>query len=48
MAEDDWGADTRRGRRFCPQHPTQQMIPIGMTDVCPLEGVEAPPKRTDG
>ncbi len=29
--------DTYRGRRYCPQHPSQQMIPMGLADVCPLE-----------
>jgi hypothetical protein len=37
LAEDDWLMDTYRGRRYCPRHPTQQMIPLGVADVCPLE-----------
>jgi hypothetical protein len=37
IAHDDYATDTRRGRRYCPQHRAQQMIPIGLTDVCPLD-----------
>jgi hypothetical protein len=47
IAEDDWMMDTCRGRRFCPQHPRQQMIPMGMTDMCPLEHDDAAHARTD-
>lgn len=37
LAEEDLLMDTFRGRRHCPAHPTQQMIPLGVSDVCPLE-----------
>ena len=36
LAHDEWATDTRRGRRHCPQHRGQQMIPLGVADVCPL------------
>jgi len=36
LAHEEWVTDTYRGRRHCPQHPAQQMIPLGVADVCPL------------
>lgn len=43
LAEDDWVTDTYRGRRYCPQHRSQQMIPLGAADVCPLAHAEPEP-----
>ncbi|WP_405671435.1 hypothetical protein [Streptomyces sp. NBC_01530] len=37
LAEEELMLDTYRGRRYCKQHPSQQMIPLGVADVCPLE-----------
>jgi hypothetical protein len=37
IAEDEWITDRGRGRKRCPQHPTQQMIPMAAgLDMCPL------------
>lgn len=39
IAEDDWRTDHARGRRYCPVHPSQQMIPMLArpdVDMCPL------------
>ena len=36
LAEDEWRMDTVRGRRYCRVHPQQQMVPLGVADVCPL------------
>lgn len=37
LAEEEWRLNTARGRRYCPVHPDQQMMPLllGM-DMCPL------------
>ncbi|GAA3293234.1 hypothetical protein GCM10020295_14510 [Streptomyces cinereospinus] len=47
IAVDDWVVDTYRGRRRCPQHPMQQMIPMGVTDMCPLDHGEEAHSRSD-
>lgn len=39
LDKDDWGTDHARGRRYCPEHPSQQMIPMLAgpdLDMCPL------------
>jgi hypothetical protein len=39
IAEDDWQTDNARGRRYCPVHRSQQMIPMLARpdlDMCPL------------
>lgn len=37
LAEDDWVTDNCRGRRKCPEHPQQDMIPMVRNDICPLD-----------
>ncbi|MGC5034089.1 hypothetical protein ACPXCS_06330 [Streptomyces sp. DT190] len=37
IAHDDYVTDTSHGRRYCPQHRSQQMIPIGWANACPLD-----------
>ncbi|MER5501316.1 hypothetical protein ABT096_29505 [Streptomyces sp. NPDC002561] len=37
IAYDEWKTDNARGRRYCPEHPQQQMISLGIRDVCPME-----------
>jgi hypothetical protein len=37
MAHDDLITDRGRGRRYCPAHPSQEMVPLlAGVDVCPL------------
>jgi hypothetical protein len=37
LAEDEWKIDHARGRKHCPVHRTQQMMPLAAgLDVCPL------------
>ncbi|MFE7277932.1 hypothetical protein [Streptomyces sp. NPDC057623] len=46
IAEDDWHTDNARGRRHCPVHPSQQMIPMLAgpdVDMCPLPHGEDEP-----
>lgn len=46
LAEDDWLTDHARGRRHCPAHPSQQMIPMLAgpdVDMCPLAHGEDEP-----
>ena len=45
IAHDEYVTDTARGRRFCPQHRSQRMIPIGLTDVCPLDHAHSEHQR---
>lgn len=47
LAEDELRVDTYRGRRYCRQHASQQMIPLGVADVCPLEHGAAGDRRAD-
>ncbi len=45
LAEEEWKLDHSRGRRYCPVHRTQQMMPLlAGVDVCPLpHGEDEPP-----
>ncbi|MFF9205160.1 hypothetical protein ACF1AE_25730 [Streptomyces sp. NPDC014986] len=36
LAEDELTTDRGRGRKNCPVHRTQEMIPLGVATVCPL------------
>ncbi|RSN13726.1 hypothetical protein DMH25_08005 [Streptomyces sp. WAC 01325] len=45
LAEEEWRLDHVRGRRYCPVHRDQAMMPVlfGM-DVCPLSHAETEAK----
>jgi hypothetical protein len=48
VAEDEWNVDHARGRRYCPVHPTQQMMPVLFgRDVCPLAHGDAEATASD-
>lgn len=37
LDEEEHRIDNSRGRRYCPRHPAQQMIPILVNiDTCPI------------
>lgn len=36
LASEDWLVNKVKGRRKCPEHRQQDMIPLGLRDLCPL------------